>query len=123
MARDAHRIHRNQPLADRHGGIFDTHNANELTDTTDRAGRRTTYAYNSDGSRTGETWVGASPSERITYTYDFDQEMTGAADSIATLTITRTPPASGPPEMEDFVGVQVTIATQAAPLATLGCDR
>jgi RHS repeat-associated protein len=59
----------------------------ELTDTTDRDGRRTTYAYDSDGNRTGETWVGASPSEMVTYTFDADHEMTGAADSFATATI------------------------------------
>ena len=32
--------------------------------------------------------MGASPSEKITYTYDADNEMTGAADSFATLTFT-----------------------------------
>jgi hypothetical protein len=36
---------------------------------------------------TGETWVGASPSEKITYTYDSAGQMTGAADAYATLTI------------------------------------
>ena len=35
----------------------------ELTDTTDADGRRTTYSYDADGDQTGETWVGASPSE------------------------------------------------------------
>jgi RHS repeat-associated protein len=58
----------------------------ELVDTTDADGRRTTYAYNALGNQTGETWVGASPSEKITYTYDSDSELTGAADSFATLT-------------------------------------
>ena len=60
----------------------------ELTDTTDADGRRTTYSYNADGDQTGETWVGASPSETITYTYDSDNELTGAADRYATLTFT-----------------------------------
>ena len=60
----------------------------ELVDTTDADGRRTTYSYNSLGNQTGETWVGASPSETIAYTYDADSEMTGAADSFATLTFT-----------------------------------
>ena len=50
------------------------------------AGRR--IAYDADGDQTGETWVGASPSEIITYTYDADNELTGAADSYATLTFT-----------------------------------
>ena len=36
-------------------------------------------AYNADGDQTGETWVGASPAEKITYSYDADNEMTGAA--------------------------------------------
>ena len=44
-------------------------NDGELTDTTDADGRRTTYSYDADGDQTGETWVGASPSEKITYTY------------------------------------------------------
>ena len=63
-------------------------NAGELTDTTDADGRRTTYSYDNDGDPTGETWVGASPSEKITYTYDADRELTGAVDSYATLTFT-----------------------------------
>jgi YD repeat-containing protein len=63
-------------------------NDGELTDTTDEDGRRTTYSLNADGDQTGETWVGASPAEKITYTYDADNEMTGAADSFATLTFT-----------------------------------
>ena len=54
---------------------------------TPTAGTRT-YSYNADGDQTGETWVGASPSEKITYTYDADDELTGAADSFATLTFT-----------------------------------
>ena len=29
----------------------------QLTDTTDRDGRRTTYSYDSGGRETGETWV------------------------------------------------------------------
>jgi YD repeat-containing protein len=44
-------------------------NDGELTDTTDADGRRTTFSYDADGDQTGETWVGASPSEKITYTY------------------------------------------------------
>ncbi len=60
----------------------------ELTDTTDADGRRTTFSYNNDGDQTGETWVSASPAEKITYMYDADNELTGAADSFATLTIT-----------------------------------
>ena len=44
-------------------------NDRELTDTTDADSRRTTYSYDADGDQTGETWVGASPSEKITYTY------------------------------------------------------
>src|SRR5580658_8989973 len=44
-------------------------NDGELTDTTDADGRRTTYSYDSGGNQTGETWVGSSPAERITYTY------------------------------------------------------
>jgi RHS repeat-associated protein len=63
-------------------------NDGELTDTTDADGRRTTYSYNSDGDQTGETWVGASPAEKITYAYDADNELTGANDSFATLTFT-----------------------------------
>ena len=39
-----------------------------------------------DGNQTGETWVGASPAEKVTYTYDADNELTGAADAYATLT-------------------------------------
>ena len=57
---------------------------------TDADGRRTTYSYNADGDQTGETWVGSSPSEIITYTYDADNEITGASDSFATLTFTYT---------------------------------
>ena len=41
-----------------------------------------------DGDQTGETWVGASPAEKITYTYDADNELTGATDAYATLTFT-----------------------------------
>jgi RHS repeat-associated protein len=63
-------------------------NDGELTDTTDADGRRTTYSYDADGDRTGETWVGASPSELITYTFDADNELTGTKDAFATLTFT-----------------------------------
>ena len=59
-----------------------------MTDTTDADGRRTTFSYDNDGDQTGETWVSASPSEIITYTYDADNELTGANDSFATLTFT-----------------------------------
>jgi YD repeat-containing protein len=38
----------------------------ELTDTTDRDGRRVTYSYDSGGRQSGETWVGASPSKTVT---------------------------------------------------------
>ena len=41
----------------------------ELTDTTDADGRRTTFSFNSVGDNTGETWVSASPAEKITYAY------------------------------------------------------
>jgi len=60
----------------------------QLTDATDRDGRRTTYSYDSGGRQTGETWVGASPSEVVSYTYDADNELTGAVDGFATLTFT-----------------------------------
>jgi len=60
----------------------------ELIDTTDADGRRTTFSYDSGGDQTGETWVGAAPSETITYTYNADRELTGAADGFATLTFT-----------------------------------
>ena len=63
-------------------------NDGELTDTTDADGRRTTDSYDADGDQTGETWVGTSPSEKITYTYDAYNELTGAADAYATLTFT-----------------------------------
>jgi hypothetical protein len=46
------------------------------------------YSYDADGDRTGETWVGASPSELITYTFDADNELTGAKGAFATLTFT-----------------------------------
>jgi YD repeat-containing protein len=59
---------------------------NELTDTTDENGRRTTFSYDPNGNQTGETWVGASPSELITYTFDKANQLTGAVDSFATLT-------------------------------------
>jgi RHS repeat-associated protein len=60
--------------------------AGELTDTTDADGRRTTLAYDPDGAQTGETWVGASPAEKITYTFDAAHQLTKVADSFATLT-------------------------------------
>jgi RHS repeat-associated protein len=60
----------------------------ELTDATDRNGRRVTYSYDGDRNRTGETWVGASPSETVTYTYDADNELTNVKDAFATLTFT-----------------------------------
>jgi YD repeat-containing protein len=60
--------------------------AGELTDTTDADSRRTTLAYDADGAQTGETWVGASPSEKITYTFDAAHQLTKVADSFATLT-------------------------------------
>ncbi len=44
-------------------------NDGELTDTTDADDRRTMNSYNADGDQTGETWVGSSPAEKITYTY------------------------------------------------------
>jgi RHS repeat-associated protein len=72
----------------------------QLTDTTDYDGRRVTYSYDSGGQQTGETWVGASPSEIITYTYDADNELTGAKDTFATLTFTY-----------DSGGNQITAAT------------
>jgi RHS repeat-associated protein len=58
----------------------------ELTDQTNFDGRRTTFSYDSGGRKIGETWVGASPSEKITYTYDKDNELTGVTDAFATLT-------------------------------------
>jgi len=72
----------------------------ELIDTTDADGRRTTYSYDADGDQTGQTWVGASPSEIVTYTYDADHELTRVADSYATLTFTY-----------DSGGNQITAAT------------
>jgi len=63
-------------------------NGGELTDTTDADGRRTTYSYNADGDQTGETWVGSSPSEVITYTYNSLNQLTGADDAYATMTLT-----------------------------------
>ena len=33
-------------------------NANQLTDQTDRDGRRVTFAYDNDGRTTGEQWFG-----------------------------------------------------------------
>jgi RHS repeat-associated protein len=63
-------------------------NGNQLTETTDANSRRTTFSYDNNGNQTGETWVGASPSEKITYTYDADSELTGVKDSYATLTFT-----------------------------------
>jgi RHS repeat-associated protein len=73
-----------------HTIIYSYNNDAEVVDTTDADGRRTTYSYNADGDQIGETWVGASPAEKITYTYDADNEMTGASDSFATVTFTYT---------------------------------
>jgi len=69
-----------------HSATYAYDNADQLTDTTDRNGRRTTFSYDNAGRQTGETWVGASPSEVITYTYDNAGELTKAADGFATLT-------------------------------------
>ncbi len=64
-------------------------NDGEATDTTDQDGRRTTYAYNADGDQTGERWLsGGTTLNLITYSYDADNELTGAADNYATLTFT-----------------------------------
>jgi RHS repeat-associated protein len=63
-------------------------NDHELTDTTDQDGRRVTYSYDSGGRQVGETWVGASPAETITSTYDADGELTAQSDTYATLTFT-----------------------------------
>ena len=90
----------------------------ELVDTTDADGRRTTYSYNSLGNQTGETWVGASPSETITYTYDSDSELTGAADSFATLTFTYL--CSGQPQDNDFFR---RTPWRVAPCVRLGVRR
>jgi YD repeat-containing protein len=54
----------------------------------DRDGRRVTYAYDSGGRQTGETWVGASPAEAITSVYDDDGRLTSVSDGFATLTYT-----------------------------------
>ena len=48
------------------------------------SGATQTYAYDSAGRRTGETWVSGSRS--ITYVYDVAGQMTGATDPSATLT-------------------------------------
>ncbi len=63
---------------------------NELTDTTDEDGRRTTYSYDVDGDQTGETWLNGSGSAIYiaTYTYNAEDQMTGAVDPYATLTFT-----------------------------------
>ena len=90
----------------------------ELVDTTDADGRRTTYSYDQLGDQTGETWVGASPSEKITYTYDSDKEMTGAADSFATLTFTYL--CSGQPQVDDFFGGK---PWRVSPRVELGVHR
>jgi RHS repeat-associated protein len=71
-----------------HSASYVYNNDDQLTDTTDRNGRRVTYSYDSGGRQTGETWVGASPSEIVTNTYDADNELTNAKDSFATLTFT-----------------------------------
>lgn len=65
-------------------------NANQLTDQTDRDGRRTTFAYDLAGRQVNERWLDASGGTvaTITYTYDADNELTGAADPNATLTFT-----------------------------------
>jgi YD repeat-containing protein len=69
-----------------HSATYVYDNANQLTDQTDRDGRRTTFSYDNDGRRTGETWVGASPSELITATYDDAGQLTKLQDANATLT-------------------------------------
>ncbi len=60
----------------------------QLVDTTDADGRRTTYSYDLRGRQTGEAWVGSSPSEIVTSTYDADSNLTGISDHNATLTFT-----------------------------------
>jgi RHS repeat-associated protein len=75
----------------------------EETATTDADGRQTTYSYNANGDQTGETWVGSSPSEIITYTYDADDELTGAHDAFSLLTYTY-----------DADGEQLTAATSSS---------
>ena len=63
--------------------------ASNMTDTTDRNGRRTTYSYDiATTAQSGETWVSASPAEIVTYTYDADSRLTNVADANATLTYT-----------------------------------
>jgi RHS repeat-associated protein len=62
----------------------------ELVDTTDRDGRRTTYGYDADGRETGESWLSGTGTtlELITYSYDNVGRMTGATDPNAVLTFT-----------------------------------
>jgi YD repeat-containing protein len=47
-----------------------------------------TYSYDSGGRQIGETWVGASPAEKITSRYDNVGRLTSVSDSFATLTYT-----------------------------------
>src|SRR5262249_35277767 len=69
-----------------------TYNAdNQLIDQTDRAGHRVTYAYDAAGRERGEHWLDGSnggAGRSITYTYDYDSELTGATDPSATVTFT-----------------------------------
>src|SRR5262249_55262518 len=62
-------------------------NANQLTDQTDRDGRRGAFAYCNERPRTGGEWFGGG-ARLITTTYDFEGHLTGVKDPSATLTFT-----------------------------------
>ena len=92
--------HHDRPAG--HSATYVYNADDQLTDTTDRDGRRTTYSYDSGGRETGETWLSSSggTTNLITYTYDADNELTNVTDNYATLTITY-----------DTGGNQLTVAT------------
>ena len=53
----------------------------DLTKTTDRDGRVILYGYDADGRKTTETWVGSSPAEKVTMTYDAAGRLTQIQDA------------------------------------------
>ena len=58
--------------------------AGNRTQKTDRDGRVTQYGYDADNRPTTETWVGASPANTATTTYDAAGRVTGVQDASST---------------------------------------
>ena len=112
---------------------------NELTDETDFDDRRVTFSYDNNGRETGETWFNASggSTNLLTYTYDNVGDMTGAADSSATLTFTydsggnqltaETSSPGGQPDVTltsayDALNVRTTLADNISTGATISYE-